>query len=115
MKAAQAEVDVVFRGRITRRAIGWRRDAIFRVEQLWKGRVGDEFRMEWKFEQGDCSGFRPEDLKIGSELLVFAKRGRDGVYRTNICYPTKPVSEAAAEIAELGAGSKPARPDPQTR
>lgn len=109
MKAAQDAVDVVFRGTLTGRALSIRRDAIFRVEQVWKGRVGDKFRVEWKLEDGDCSGFRSEALKVGTELLVFATRGSDGVYRTNICYPTTPVADAAAELAELGAGERPSR------
>jgi hypothetical protein len=105
MKAAQYAVDVVFRGTIAGRSA---HDAVFQVERVWKGRIGERFRVEWKVEDGDCSGFRYEHLKVGADLLVFAKRGSDGVYRTNICYPTKSVAEAAAEVAELGPGERPA-------
>jgi hypothetical protein len=102
-KAATDAVDVVFRGSITARSSG---SAVFRVEEVWKGPVHEQFGVEWKYEEGDCSGFRVDDLKVGAELLVFAKRGDDGVYRTNICYPTKQVSEAGAELKELGPGKR---------
>jgi hypothetical protein len=36
--------------------------------------------------------FWSDHLRVGAELIVFAKRGQDGVYGTSICYPTKPVS-----------------------
>jgi hypothetical protein len=107
MKAATDAVDIVFRGTITGRSSGPRRDAVFQVEEVWKGPVDERLRVEWKYEEGDCSGFRTDDLKVGAELLVFAKRGQDGAYRTNICYPTKPVSEAGPELKELGPGKRP--------
>ena len=107
MKQALEGVDIAFRGTITGRASGLRRDAIFRVERVWKGQVSDRVRVEWKVEEGDCNGFHNDHLKVGSDLLVFAKRGTDGIYRTNICYPTKPASEAGSELAELGPGAAP--------
>jgi hypothetical protein len=109
IKAAQDAVDVVFLGTITGRSDGFRRAAVFRVSQVWKGRVSEQFRIEWKIENGDCSGFRKEDLQVGAELLVFAKRGSDGIYRTSICYSTKRAADAAAEIAQLGRGERPVR------
>ena len=44
---------------------------------------------------------------VGSELLVFAKRGRDGIYRTSICLPTKRIGIAEHEFWDLGPGKPP--------
>lgn len=107
MKEALKGVDIAFRGTITGRALGLRRDAIFRVERVWKGQLSDQIRVEWKVENGACDGFHHDHLKVDADLLVFAKRGTDGIYRTNICYPTKPASEAGSELAELGQGEAP--------
>lgn len=104
MDAALDAVDVAFRGTLVKRS---GKAAIFRVERVWKGDVGGNFEIEWRVENGDCNGFRREALRIGADLLVFAKRGSGGVYRTNICYPTKPVTEAAEELRALGPGEPP--------
>ena len=99
--------DVIFQGKIASRSMLLWGDAIFRVTRVWKGNVGGQFRIEWRQgDHGDCNGFWSDHLRVGAELIVFAKRGQDGVYRTSICYPTKPVSAAAAEIVKLGAGER---------
>jgi hypothetical protein len=82
--------------------------AVFEVTRVWKGDVGQRFDVEWRRgDGGDCNGFWTDQLKIGAELIVFAKRGKDGVFRTNLCSPTGPVSNAATVIKELGAGRVP--------
>jgi hypothetical protein len=99
-------VDVVFQGTITSRSMWLWGDAIFRVSRVWKGSVGSQFRIEGRVEHSDCDGFWGDHLKVGTELIVFAKRGSDGIYRTSVCYPTAPVS-AVADVAKLGQGNPP--------
>jgi hypothetical protein len=101
-------VDVIFQGTITSRSMLLWGDAIFRVSRIWKGNVGSQFRVEWRQgDHGDCNGFWSSHLKVGTELLVFAKRGNDGIYRTSICYPTAPVPAALVDIAKLGQSKRP--------
>jgi hypothetical protein len=48
-------------------------------------------------------------LKVGNELLVFANKGHDGIYRTSICRPTSFASKAGKVLELLGPG-KPVPP-----
>jgi hypothetical protein len=97
--------DIVFRGEL----VDHKGDAaVFRVREQWKGNVESFIELEWRLgDGGDCNGFSSRDLKVGNELLVFAKRGRDGIYRTSICLPTKPVEIAQRELRDLGPGKSP--------
>jgi hypothetical protein len=100
------QVEVVFQGRIVGRSFPYG-DAVFQVSRVWQGPVGEQFVVQWRRgDSGDCNGFWSNQLKVGAELIVFASR-RGGVYRTDICLPTKLVSDAADEIAALGPGRKP--------
>lgn len=94
--------DIVFRGEIVAHKNG---AALFRVHEQWKGNLGNSVRVEWRRgDRGDCDGFWPNELKVGNELLVFAKKGRDGIYRTSICLPTSFASEARRVLDVLGPG-----------
>jgi len=60
--------------------------AVSKVYELWKGNFKNYAQVQWRRgDQGYCNGFWSGDLKIGNELLVFAHKGSDGVYRTSIC------------------------------
>ncbi|HSY58502.1 MAG TPA: hypothetical protein VK795_03025 [Terriglobales bacterium] len=87
--------------------------AIFRVHDYWKGNLESLVAVEWRRgDRGDCDGFWLRDLKVGKDLLVFAKLGRDGVYRTSICLPTGPAADSRRIIQELGPGNhNPAKSD----
>lgn len=105
---SRAHADVIFQGRIASRTMVLFGDAVFQVIRVWKGAVGDRFYVEWRNGQrGDCNGFWSDNLKAGAELVVFAKRGGDGVYRTNICFPTQLVARAKDVIGKLGVGRIP--------
>jgi hypothetical protein len=101
---AFSQADIVFRGEI----VAHRGDsAIFRVHEYWKGNLKDSVKLQWRRgDRGDCNGFWPEELKVGSELLVFATKGRHGVYRTSICLPTRPADSANKELHDLGPGKR---------
>jgi hypothetical protein len=94
--------DIVFRGELIAHRGGV---AVFRVHEQWKGKLGSEVKLEWRRgDRGDCNGFWPDDLKVGNDLLVFARKGHDGVYQTSICLPTMLASAAQKLLGELGHG-----------
>jgi hypothetical protein len=102
-KADLEASDIVFRGELIAHSGSV---AIFRVNEQWKGNPGKEVKLEWRRgDRGDCNGFWPDDLKVGNELVVFARRGHDGVYRTSICLPTMLASSAQGLLRELGPGN----------
>jgi|SRR5580704_3826525 hypothetical protein len=94
--------DIVFRGELIAHKGGM---AVFRVHEEWKGGLKNEVKLEWRRgDRGDCNGFWPDDLKVGNELLVFARKGNNGVYRTSICLPTMLASTAQGLLRDLGSG-----------
>jgi len=95
--------DIVFRGELIEHRNG---AAIFRIIEKWKGKLGSTVEIEWRRgDRGDCNGFRPDDLKVGNELVVFASRSRFGIYRTSICRPTTQTSAAQNVLSILGPGA----------
>jgi len=96
--------DLVFRGKIVAHRDGV---AVFRVYEYWKGNIKSNAEVEWRRgDRGDCNGFWPDDLKVGNELLVFARKSRFGVYRTDICLPTGLASKAQNVLRVLGPGKQ---------
>lgn len=112
VKQAKKWADVVFRGSITDISGG---KVVFRVERVWKGNIGRTFEMPELREEAACIGFWPSQLKVGNDLLVYAKwqpfGSRDGAYFTNICTRTRLSSGAGEDFRKLGRG-KPARNSP---
>jgi len=97
--------EIVFRGELVAHRSG---SAVFHVREYWKGNLENSVELEWRRgDRGDCNGFWPEDLKVGNDLLVFATRSRDGIYRTSICLPTTPFVSANKILQELGPGEIP--------
>ena len=114
--------DVIFRGTIT----SWRaserpliippgvvRDlrklVVFRVSRVWKGDVGPIFEMPAVEETAACTGFFSDLLKIGTDLLVYARReGNSSEYYTDICGSHKLSSDAEnTDFRKLGPGKIP--------
>jgi len=96
--------DIVFHGKIVAHRDGV---AVFRVYEYWKGNIKGTADVQWRRgDRGDCNGFWPRDLKVGNELLVFARKGRDGVYRTDICLPTGLASTRQNILRVLGPGKQ---------
>jgi hypothetical protein len=96
--------DWVFRGKIVAHRDG---AAVFRVYEYWKGNIKGDAKVQWRRgDRGDCNGFWPDDLKVGNELLVFARKGRFGIYRTSICLPTGLASTAQNVLRALGPGKQ---------
>jgi len=89
--------------------------AVFRVDEQWKGNLGAHVEVEWRDGSGgDCDGFWPNFLKVGNKLLIFARRGRDGVYRTSICLPNKFAASTIGDPEELGPGAPPRKEQDKT-
>ena len=101
------DADYVFLGRLRGRTWWIWGDAEFSVAKVWKRPAderivpGERLNVEWRRGGGDCNGFWPEDLLVGRDLVVFAKRGADGQLRTSICYPTRLASKAVEVITRL--------------
>jgi len=94
--------DAVFRGKLVAHRNG---AAVFKVYELWKGNTKSYAQVQWRRgDRGDCNGFWPDDLKVANELLVFAHKGSDGVFRTSICLPTSQISKSLNVLRVLGAG-----------
>ena len=123
VQAKKDYADVIFRGTIvalrdakaaTDFPSGWVRDtkkvAVFRVTRVWKGDVGETFEMPAVEEVAACMGFWPPYLKVGSDLLVYARRiGSE--YYTGICGSHKLARESSEKDAKdfevLGPGEAP--------
>lgn len=118
---AKALADVVFRGTIiamrdsTEPSLS-RADtkiAVFRVTRVWKGEVKPAFEMPAYEERSACWGFWPRLLKVGNELLVYARR-LDGatpgafIFITSICSRTALI-ENNKDLGELGDGYEPGK------
>jgi hypothetical protein len=124
VQAKREHADVIFRGTIVElreakeSATGLRsmghdthKIAIFRVSRVWKGEVGETFEMPAIEETTACIGFWPTYLKIGSDLLVYARRFETEYY-TGVCGGHKLVTDQINQVAEkdfevLGRGEVP--------
>ena len=83
----------------------------FEVDRVWKGKVPKEvllYTHRVKAPNGLVS-FLDEDFvpKEGERYLVFAYRGEGGTLTTQTCSRSKTLTEAEADIRELGIGHKP--------
>jgi len=111
-RVAKDEAGVVFRGTITALRDAGKSDpkkiAIFRVSRVWKGEVGQTFEMPAVEETSMCVGFWPSLLKVGNDLLVYAKQWpRSAEYYTTICTRTRLVKDAKEDFDDLGPGETP--------
>jgi hypothetical protein len=83
--------------------------AVFCVTRVWKGEVGQTFEMPALEETLACWGFWPSFLKLGSDLIVYARRFQGGEYVTSICSRTQLAKDAKNDLKELGPGEVPKR------
>jgi len=121
----KANADVIFRGTIialrdakaaTDLPSGWVQDtkklAVFRVTRVWKGDIPETFEMPAVEETSMCVGFWRPYLKVGSDLLVYARR-LGAAYYTAICGSHELASDAngdpAKDFVVLGPGALPRR------
>jgi hypothetical protein len=90
--------------------------AVFRVSRVWKGEVGETFEMPAVEETSACTGFWPKYLKVGSDLLVYARRFGSQYY-TSICGSHKLARDAnnkdAKDFEVLGPGEVPQKKNDQ--
>jgi hypothetical protein len=109
--------DVVFRGTITalrdvQKALPsgeryTRRIAVFRVDRVWKGRIGPTFEMTAPPESEPCIGLEPSYFKVGNDLLVYANGTPKLGYRLPPCSRTALAENAKSDFGELGPGQEP--------
>ena len=106
-KGSLKYADVAFRGELIEHR-GNR--AVFRVDEWWKGNLGPLIEFEWRDgTHGDCDGFWPKLLQVGSKLQVFGKRNHRGYYSAHICLPQKFLNDAETDLKELGPGTLPSK------
>ena len=128
IEMAMKDADLIFRGKILDLRPGLnppllqgvvrdtRKVVVFQVIRVWKGEIGPTFEMPGWEETSACVGFWPSFLKVGTELLVYAKRWPRSanspssffpdVFATSICSRTAPVGRTR-DIEELGRGYPP--------
>ena len=115
---ASDNADLVFRGTITALrdvqevlpgggARYTRRIAVFRVDRVWKGTIGQSFEMTAPPEDGPCMGPEPSYFKVGNGLLVYAKGTPKLGYGLPPCSRTALTKDAERDLAELGPGREP--------
>ena len=104
VEQSEKSADVIFRGTITDI-----KDSIvyFQVARAWKGNVGKLFTMPEVRETTGCIGFWPDHLRVGNDLLVYAKlyestTSKTGVYLTDICTRTRFAEDAGVDFWRLG-------------
>jgi hypothetical protein len=116
--------DIVFRGAIidirdVQSGVGIeigmgvrKRIAVFRVNRVWKGDVGEAVEMLAIEDSGGlCRRFPKGSLAVGNELLVYASRQADSHdYITNICSRTS-LAIQTKDFHELGRGRVPKKVD----
>jgi hypothetical protein len=120
VEAKRDHAELIFRGRIVELrdssksepvSPGFGRDTkntvVFKVSRVWKGSVSQTFEMPGIEETSDCIGFWPSFLKVGADLLVYARRFGGPDYLTSICGNHKPAKNAGKDFKTLGAGNKP--------
>jgi hypothetical protein len=73
-----------------------------RVSEVWKGPQQQTIQVGTP-SMGAACGY---PFKEGQEYLVYADEGKQGL-QVNACSPTKPLTEAEANLEVLGAGKKP--------
>lgn len=110
VKGAVKQADIVFRGTIAEI-----RDAeiVFQAERVWKGHIPPRFampRIVWS--STPCNpGFYEPDVRLGAELLVYARRGIPGWnFQGYVPGPgsrTALVQNALEDLRKLGRGRPP--------
>ena len=121
VEIAKDDAEIIFRGTITafrpadkpselgRMVQDTKRMAVFQVTRVWKGEVGQTFEMPAVEETTMCWGFWPPFLKVGTDLLVYARRFNGGTqFVTSICNRTQ-LAQNSKDFNELGPGQEPKR------
>ena len=104
-KEALKYSDIAFRGELVAHKGGL---AIFHVDERWKGDPGSYVKFAWRNgAHGDCNGFWPKLLQVGTKMLLFGRGDGRSFYSADICLPQAPASEADAYLKDLGPGNPP--------
>jgi len=97
--------DIAFRGELVEHKGHF---AVFRVDEWWKGDPGSYVKFAWRNgAHGDCNGFWPKLLQVGTKMLLFGRGDGRSFYSADICLPQAPASEADAYLKDLGPGNPP--------
>jgi hypothetical protein len=80
----------------------------FEVDRVWKGDVGTRAEISTALHSATCG----RTYQIGTQYVVYARRGPSGELSDNLCSRTRAVSSAAEDLQVLGAGQDPRETSP---
>ncbi len=83
----------------------------FEVDRVWKGEVGPHVEISTALHSATCG----RSYKIGTQYVVYARRGPSGELTDMLCTRTRATASAAEDLQVLGAGHEPteqAAPEP---
>jgi hypothetical protein len=104
---ALEEADAVFEAR----PFGMQSDSqrarySFEVDRVWKGDVPPRVEISTALHSATCG----RSYRIGTQYVVYARRGPDGGLTDHLCTRTRASSSAAEDLQVLGAGHEPREP-----
>jgi hypothetical protein len=103
--------EVAFRGRVEgfRDSGNGYRLVIFKVDRVWKGKIGPTFEMPAVESDELCWAWPPSMLKTGTEIVVFANHMQGGTHPQEF-YPMRcetSLPRDLPDLRKLGRGHKP--------
>ncbi|EYF05656.1 hypothetical protein [Chondromyces apiculatus] len=108
---AMKDATAVFKGKVTAVVKGAAPGSTllvkFDVSTSWKGPPGATIEVRTASDGAACGLYFTE----GAEWLVYASTN-DGALSTGLCSRSKPLADAAEDLAQLGAGTPPPAPAP---
>jgi len=83
------------------------------VDRVWKGDVGPRVEISTALHSATCG----RSYRIGTQYVIYARRGPNGELTDMLCTRTRATASAAEDLQVLGAGHEPreqlaADPDP---
>jgi MYXO-CTERM domain-containing protein len=110
---ALAEADAVFEARpFGMSSDDQRARYSFEVDRVWKGDVGLRVEISTALHSATCG----RSYRIGTQYVIYARRGQAGELTDVLCSRTRASTSAAEDLQVLGAGHEPreqAAPEPE--
>jgi hypothetical protein len=75
----------------------------FEVDRVWKGDVAPRVELSTPLHSATCG----RSYRIGTQYVIYARRGPSGELTDMLCSRTRTTSSAAEDLQVLGAGHEP--------
>ncbi len=75
----------------------------FEVDRVWKGDVPPRVEISTALHSATCG----RSYQIGTQYVIYARRGPNGELTDHLCTRTRPASSAAEDLQVLGPGEQP--------